>query len=98
MIFRHGFHGFHGRKDKVNPCNPCLKIINVSVLQHIPILATLPYFHAGTVISSRPISRIVSIISSKRCLDGFFVPLTYCANRLCDKPNRRATAEAFSSG
>lgn len=77
---------------RVIPRNPCLKIINVSVLQHIPILATLPY------ISSRPISHIVSIISSKRCLDGFFVPLTYCANRLCDKPNRRATAEAFSSG
>ena len=29
---------------RVIPRNPCLKIINVSVLQHIPILATLPYF------------------------------------------------------
>ena len=34
--------------------------------------------------SSRPTERIVSNIASKRSAEGFLVPLTYWANKLCD--------------
>ena len=54
--------------------------------------------YAGTAINSHPIERIVSIISSKRFLDGFFVPLTYWANKLWEISKRRAMAAAFNSG
>lgn len=48
--------------------------------------------------NSRPTERMVSNIASIRSAEGFLVPLTYWANRLCDIPNLRAMAEALSSG
>ena len=48
--------------------------------------------------NSRPTERMVSNIASNRSAEGFLVPLTYWANKLCDIPNLRAMAEALSSG
>ena len=63
----------------------------------------MAWYHNGTYATckeanSRPTERIDSKISSIRFAEGVFVPLMYWAKRLCDIPNLRAIAEAFSSG
>ena len=55
--------------------------------------------HYATVFSSSlPMRRSSSSMSFFLAEEGFFVPFTYAANRGCGIPNRRANAEAFSSG
>ena len=58
------------------------------------------FIHQATEMehNSRPTERMVSNMASKRSTEGFLVPLTYWANKLCDIPNLRAMAEALSSG
>ena len=51
-----------------------------------------------TAANSRPTERTASKIASIRSFDGFLLPLTYSANKLCDNPSLRAMEKAFSSG